>query len=158
MITVYFYCAKVKPKSYDVGLPMLDNYRGFVVAKAKVRVAIRIRADFIAKNKDSEGEVTNCCVSWKELYVYSTGKDIYALELEDISRLARPMETGDFSFDIAGKRRMTKAPQSYCKAYLDGQECYIFSDHQKYCEAIVGGEKTVELRKTLPKKEIEIYR
>lgn len=148
MITIYFYCTKAKPKPDGVHLfhwPM----RGMIVATATANKAIRLSADSIAKNKDVDKVVADCCVSWKQLYAYSKGKDVYAICLDNVSDCFYNL--WEFTSDKGSLHKIRRAPQSYCHAYLGGQECYIFSDHQEYVEDIVAGIKTIELRKSLPK-------
>lgn len=141
MITIYFYCTKTKTNC---------PFRGMINVKATADKAIRLSADYIAIGKDDDRVVADCCVSWKQLYAYSKGKDVYAIILDNVSSktLCIPQE---FTSDKEGLHHLTRAPQSFCKAYYYGEECYIFSDRPEYCLDIVHGIKTIELRKSLPK-------
>jgi len=161
MITIYFYCTKSHPY-HDLPGRIIHCLRGFVVAQCTASQFIRIPAALIAANKDQRNEfasttapsdrVDHSCVSWKELSDYSKGKDVYALYLDNV--YSCHLDLMDFSSDKEGKRRIRRAPQSYCHAYRGSEECYIFSDHQKYCEKIDGLVKQIELRKELPKEGI----
>jgi hypothetical protein len=172
MITIYFYCAKSKPYLTDPrkGYVSLYGERGFVVARCTAEKAVKIPPSLILARKDDREEMISSsicsdigldraghsCVQWKDIYDYSKGKDVYALYLRDVSLCE--FHLCEFSHDRKGLKRIHRAPQSWCHAYHDGEECYVFSDYQEYCEHIVNKKKTIELRKTLPKKGIEICR
>lgn len=113
------------------------------------------------------------CLSNNEMLAYGKGKPLFALRIDDLEILKKPIMISDF---VASKIRanpkltdvwpITKAPQSWCRSvgrgaiytnegYFDGftiqEDSVILSVQSKWACKILNGEKTVEIRHNAPK-------
>ena len=105
----------------------------------------------------------------EQLKAYGKGKDLYAYYIDNLQVFDEPIELGELyvednkcdtiigmtkdfrSMYIFGKP-VTKAPQSYMYVYYKGEKCLLLSVKSEWVYKILNGEKTVEIRKTLPKE------
>ena len=102
-----------------------------------------------------DGLLELACLTDEEIENYGKGKQLYALHLKNVKpvdlRLSDVNSIWAGRYDL-GYPIIEKAPQSYKYVYYKGKECLLLSVNPKYVEKILNGEKTVEIRKKLPKK------
>ena len=132
-------------------------------------------------NKDSaytETIAKNSCVGFDDLKKYLGNKNGYAWHIDNLKIFDEPIELGELYSYNELKRVMhptdndldttllrleafngnlkdyflTKAPQSYQYVYYKGEKCLLLSIKSEWVYKILNGEKTVEIRKTLPKE------
>jgi hypothetical protein len=111
---------------------------------------------FIGTESFSEIEIEErTCLDWWDIWGYLNGKNGYAYHLKNIKPVY--MELGELKRIIGIPQfpclvGVTKAPQSYMYVYYKGEKCLLMSVKSKWCEKILNGEKTVEVRKTRAKE------
>ena len=126
-------------------------------------------------NKDSaytETIAKNSCVGFDDLKKYLGNKNGYAWHIDNLRVFDEPVELGELykkripfiygdNNHIAKPNQetqykyynnVTKAPQSYQYVYYKGEKCLLLSIKSEWVYKILNGEKTIEIRKTLPKE------
>lgn len=87
-------------------------------------------------------------VSRSNLYKYKgNSKYLYGWHIENLEILDKPLELSHFS--------LSKAPQSWCYANVEDEECILISIKPEWVCKILNKEKTIEVRKTAPKELIK---
>ncbi len=123
-------------------------------------------------NKDSaytETIAKNSCIGFDELKKYLGTKNGYAWHIDNLKVFDEPVELGELyvednkhdaiigmtkdfrSMYVFGKP-VTKAPQSYQYVYYKGEKCLLLSVKSEWVYKILNGEKTIEIRKSVPKE------
>ena len=118
------------------------------------------------------------CLRFDDLKKYLGNKDGYAWHIGNLNVFDEPVELGELVSYNELKRVMhptdndldttllrleafngnlkgyflTKAPQSYQYVYYKGEKCLLLSVKSEWVYKILNGEKTIEIRKTLPKE------
>lgn len=82
-----------------------------------------------------------------ELDSYSKFQDVFAWYIENLEILDKPLELSHFS--------LSKAPQSWCYANVEDEECILISIKPEWVCKILNREKTIEVRKNAPKELIK---
>ena len=133
----------------------------------------------IYKKKYAFRELGDPCVSVQDLLDYRADKDVWAWKVKNPKKFNKPIELSECykngtmtkeEFDklhpiwkeVMGevmqmdayrkylwRQKVTRAPQSWC--YISGG-AILLSIHHKYAELIYSGLKTVEVRKSYPRK------
>ena len=102
------------------------------------------------------------CLTKKEIIEYSQGKPLYAWHIDDLKVFDEAIELGELKFATQWEkteeglefevREVTKAPRSFMYVYYQGEKCLLLSVKSKWVEKILNGEKTIEIRKSVPKE------
>lgn len=164
----YIYCTKA--------LPNIGNLNGKVIAVFELNNIIKFSVSNISNNI-----LKQSCLTQQELCDYLFRKKEgfgwkidnlqilgdNALDLSSFYRSAGYLGIGtnemrDCCFDLNRNCNdcywnfellsMSKAPQSWCHAWFNGEKCILISIKPKWVEKILRGEKTLEIRKTYPKE------
>jgi len=80
------------------------------------------------------------CLSREELLNYANGKTVYGLYVGEYERYKKPTPYNK------------RAPMSWC---YENDDTVILSIHKKWADKILSGEKTMELRKSYPKRGVK---
>ena len=114
-------------------------------------------------------QIDKACISYEELLDYGKGKPLYAWHIDNLQIVDEPIELGELyvednkhdaiismtkdfrSMYVFGKP-VTKAPQSYQYVYYKGEKCLLLSVKSEHLVKILNGEKTIEIRKSVPKE------
>lgn len=178
---VYIYCTKAKPYlrlnqhngihyTYDT-IPTDDDLNGKIVASFELnRIEIYENTRFNLSLWESYEEYelakeiaykeTGLC--FEELEKYAAGKDLYEWHIENLKILEESLELKDFYQRCKcyedGQKPITKTPQSWQYAYRiigwdKSEPCILISIKPEFVCKILNREKTIEIRKTYPKKE-----
>lgn len=116
-------------------------------------------------------------MTWEELFDYTKFKDFFAWHMDNLEILDKPLELGDFEKSMKQtitpylsdkpfgpvisrleprtveiRLPLTRAPQSWMWAWLNGKRVILMSIQSQWAEKIMNGKKTIEVRKTAPKE------
>jgi hypothetical protein len=109
------------------------------------------------------------CLTNIQLEAYGKGKNLYAWHIDNLQVFDEPVElrelyiednkcdtiigmTIDFRSMYVFGKPVTKAPQSYQYVYYKGEKCLLLSVKSEHLVKILNGEKTIEIRKSVPKE------
>lgn len=101
------------------------------------------------------------CLNYEKLEEYVGNKDFYAWHIENLKILDEPLGLYDclkryeVEPNFTNVKHMLKAPQSWCYAEIEDEECILISIKPEWVCKILNGEKTIEVRKTAPKELIK---
>jgi hypothetical protein len=184
MIPIYIYCTKAKPYlqsgivhgegiKYQLSdrqseYVSLQDLNGLVVARCECKEIVRLRHNpkYFPDDRKEELEARTG-LDEEAIEAYGKGRDLFAYHLENVRTLYKPLRISDFYSDEACTKPLTRAPQSFQKAYrkiyvpkdeaLDDSDyyaelCYLFSDRSPFVCKILNGEKDLEIRKSLIKE------
>lgn len=177
---VLLYCTKAKPKIYSYETLMTNSFskgrefelNGKVVASFELNkvdeIENRTTAFIIDKDQAyTETIAKNSCIGFDDLKKYLGNKNGYAWHIDNLKVFDEPVELGELYKDYevlsikGGKEiytndtpyfKLTKAPQSYQYVYYNGEKCLLLSVKSEWVYKILNGEKTVEIRKSVPKE------
>lgn len=99
------------------------------------------------------------CLNYEQLEEYVGNKDFYAWHIENLKILDEPLELSYFrSWKLDDNhlfKEIKKAPQSWCYANVEDEECILISIKPEWVCKILNREKTIEVRKNAPKELIK---
>ena len=139
----------------------------------KRRTVIRLRKDY------EYDECIGSCLTTDELKLYGKGEAVYAWHMDNLEILDKPLELSDFEKSMKQtitpylsdkpfgpvisrleprtveiRLPLTRAPQSWMWAWLNGKRVILMSIQSQWAEKIMNGKKTIEIRKTCPKEAL----
>lgn len=145
---------------------------GKVVASFELRTIVNLSDEYAGKPKDSRfyGILRNACLTVDELEKYcptNSGKKAFAWHIDNLEIFEKPWTLKSFMSvdttypgweeDWRPLNEITKAPQSWMYAiayYEDGncEPCLLISINSQWACKILNGEKTIEIRKSAPRR------
>ena len=179
---VLLYCTKAKPKIYSYETLMTNSFskgrefelNGKVVASFDFDRWEEIKTKYYFRNVTYELQDELLYMSkltQEQLKAYGKGKDLYAYYIDNLQVFDEPIELGELvsyknyrefmksiqptghnTENLLSQYALTKAPQSYQYVYYKGEKCLLLSVKSEWVYKILNGEKTVEIRKNVPKE------
>lgn len=168
---VLLYCTKAKPIIYGYKTLQTNPFiggeeytlNGKVVASFELNKCEEIKfstdyADITLESKKyyiNDLLLNESCITYKALEQYGKGKPLYAWHIDNLQIFDEPIELGElYSKNITyiDTYRIRKAPQSYQYVYYKGEKCLLLPIKSQHCYNILHGEKTIEIRKSVPKE------
>jgi predicted transcriptional regulator len=156
-----------------------DNFlNGKVVASFELNLIEQLRwnndLDVVFTRFESKKSILEkSCLTFEQLCDYVGNKEAYAWHIKDLVVFDEAVELGElykdwdiFDTDSNGKyvgdyvqviSVVKKAPQSYQYVYYKGEKCLLVSIRAEHAINILQGNKTLEIRKSVPRlvKEAE---
>lgn len=127
----------------------------------KIKRLLHIIKPYELKNMIKDKLFKASCLDAFEMYRYLKGKIGYAWHIENLKILDEPLGLYDclkryeVEPNFTNVKHMLKAPQSWCYAEIEDEECILISIMPEWVCKILNGEKTIEVRKTAPKELVK---
>ena len=134
-----------------------DILNGKIVASCEINKWEKIQLERKKHSRNyefnfSEELLNKACLTFVELFNYIGFDEAYILHLENVQPFNDPpIELSELYSDL-DKCKVTKAPQSFRYVYWKGKKYILYSIDSQHVRDILNLDKTVDIRKTLPKE------